>query len=281
MEHDLLFYATADDKYLEFALTYPIFALASNPDATVEIGIVGKRAERRLRGQYGHLLEFYQKHYPNVILFRSIKTFRKISPNSIRFIIMPKTRAKYVYIGDIDIMITEPVLNVHLEHIAKYDLDFSNIKRVGRERLTGLHFIEFEKMYPARLPLFSTLVQKFSDEELLMILMRRKGYKIPDEKAEENRFRPEHGVHASWFNRAPLPTLTTRDEVGKRPPCWVSCLIPPPPSRGVKYAAQYLDIRYSYPVLDFMRHIHERDIALRRLIQVVDMVCDYVTRHYA
>ena len=59
MKRQLLIYATADNKYLEFALIYPIFALLSNPTAVVEIGIVGRRAWWRLYRQYGHLLEFY------------------------------------------------------------------------------------------------------------------------------------------------------------------------------------------------------------------------------
>lgn len=273
MKRQLLIYATADNKYLEFALIYPIFALLSNPTAVVEIGIVGRRAWWRLYRQYGHLLEFYNMRYPDRILFRPIRKFLPVFPNSVRFLVAPKTRAKYVYIGDIDIMLTQPILAAHLENMRINNLDFSNIKRKGEDALSGLHFIEYDKMYPARPPFFANL-RKMDDESLLFQLMRARGYNIPDENVT---FRPLHGVHASWFSRAPLPTRTTGDDLVAYP-CWASTT---DNNIDTTYSGEYLLMRHSAGIRDFMQNIRENDVELRKIIQCIDMFCNYMCLHYS
>lgn len=264
---DLLFYTCANQKYFEFAILYPLFVLQRNPEAVVEIGICNLK---KFKKKYAHLIDFYNKAYPKKILFSSIYA-GNILPNSIRFLTQPHLKSRYVYIGDVDILILENILASHLDNIAKHNLDFSNICRPGTRKLSGLHFIEYDKMYPVKIP-FGINLHKKNDEDLLYLLMKNKGLRIPDE--QKCTYRPTHGLHVSYFSRPPLPTLTTLDNKAAYP-AWYS--YNDNDSLGV--AEKYIELRYSEPVKEFMAQIREQDINLRRIIQFVDISADYIVRH--
>lgn len=122
--------------------------------------------------------------------------------NSIRFIVEPELYRKYVYIGDIDILITENILDKHY-HVFDKGLEYSNLVREGTKRLTGLHFCKYSNQYP--LPNVDDLIVRFSnDEELLYSIMERKRLIFSDDVYKKIiRIRPIHGIHMS-VNRMPF-----------------------------------------------------------------------------
>ena len=265
---NLLFYTCVNEKYFEFALLYPIFVLCSNPGAVVEIGISNMK---KFYKKYAHLVDFYKETYPSRVLFSSVSC-RGIFPNSVRFVTQPFLKAKYVYIGDCDIMVLEEVLEKHLDNIKRNHLDFSNICRKNTRRLSGLHFIEYDKMFPVGLPAGSCLADD-NDEELLYRIMASKGYKIPDE--DKCTYRPVHGLHASYYSRPPLPTVTTEDDFVSFP-AWY----PADREESRKIAEKYLNLRYGRQVREFMSRIREKDVHLRRIVQFMDITADYVSRRF-
>lgn len=104
-----------------------------------------------------------------------------------------------------DILILDKNLHeAHIHNIKENNLDYSNILRRNKSepRLTGLHFIEYDKMYP--LNNVPTL-ENINDEAYLYLLMDQKGYKLPEEQLT---FRPTHGIHCSLnqpiFRKMPL-----------------------------------------------------------------------------
>ena len=172
----ILFYTCVNEKFWAFGLLYPIFVLNSNPGAKVEVGVEN---HLRFTHKFKHIISFYEKEYPGRVRFSAVSftqkrlfDSRKIVPNSVRFVTQPKLKADYVYIGDADILITEEVASQHLANIEKHHLDFSNVVRPNKNRLTGLHFIAYDKMYP--LPSLRGInLGKCNDEDLLYQIIQR------------------------------------------------------------------------------------------------------------
>jgi hypothetical protein len=267
---ELLIYTVVDEKYFEFGLLFPLFALLSNPEAVVEVGVSNYPLFQK---RYEHLLDFYDKHFAKQVCFSLIPE-TKVYANSLRFLVQPATTAKYIYICDADILITQPVLAGHIANIEKNKLDFSNIKRHGEEKLTGLHFISFDKMFPLRLPdnFKLTSLVTLNDEILLYQLMQAKGLAIPNETA--HTFRPVLGLHASFYSRPPLPTLTTDDKIVTSFPSWFSKI---DQTFDFAPAKQYLKARRHDIVKKFMSCIAPTDVKLRQLVQYIDLVCEKVS----
>ena len=198
---ELLFYTYADKKYDFFAVPYVYFALKKNPDAFVEVALE----------DYD---DFFQRNCPSVELLHEIFGDRFLlrqsriaaelndHPNVIRFVEAPVSTARYVYIGDIDLIVMQDVLQIHEGLIEKHGIPFSNVIRPssvrdGVPRLSGLHFCPYELMYP--LPDISDLdVHTLNDEHVLYKIMERKGVMVPTDFNE----RPQCGIHMS-LNRDP------------------------------------------------------------------------------
>ena len=254
----ITFFTFADLKYHVFAAIYPVFALATNQDSCVEICL----SEYELfRERYRNIMEFYNSNYPGRVLYRDIEV-RGVFPNSVRFLVEPKIVSRYVYIGDIDILLLESdIREHHTAFMKKYNSDFSNILRNERQ-LTGLHFIEHKKMYPVKIP-YGTDLYRTNDEVLLCSIMREKQLRFPPLGIPMSE-RKIHGLHVSLFNRPLLPTLTTKDRMANYP-AWD---LQPDPER-------YFEVRYSEPVTQFTKCINDTQIELRRIIQMADILCYY------
>ena len=143
----------------------------------------------------------------------------------------------------------------------KYGSDFSNVLRNDKQ-LTGLHFMEYRKMYPVNVPQGVDLLNT-NDEVLLCRLMREKQYSFPPSEVPLSE-RKTHGMHISLFNRPPLQTLTTQDRLTDYP-AWS---IEPD-------AQRYFAIRYSDQVVKFTQCIDDRQIKLRQVMQFADMFAYY------
>jgi hypothetical protein len=264
----MLFYTCANKRMHDFAILYPLFALLSNPYASVEICL---DEPHDFINNYNELLLFYDEFFPGKILWSSVP-FGTIAPNSIRFLVQPFSQSKYIYIGDIDIIILDDeIMHKHIRNIKYNNLDYSNVLRNDKRSLTGLHFIEYKKMYPIMdSDLCGIDAYAISDEQFLFYLMQRRGFTIPT-----NSYRPLHGLHAS-LNRAPLPSVTTRDSIQNTTPAWHYWYeeVGKP-----SYAHRYLDIRYTELIRKFMKKINPQAVSLRRNIQFIDMFCHYVVQY--
>lgn len=210
-----MFFTYANAKYHVFATLYPLFALISNPDAVVEIIL----SEYELfKKNYANIMEFYDKNYPSKVRYTSVDTHpliagKNILPNSVRFVIEPTLKAKYVYIGDIDILLQEDVLDYWLQFMEKHLCDFGNCLR-NEKQLTGLHFIPYDKMYPVVIPPNIDLLRT-NDEMLLYRMLKEKNLRFPiNANMLERR---TNGAHISYFSRPPLASMTTFDKYGSFP----------------------------------------------------------------
>lgn len=262
----LLFYTYANKKYYRFAILYPLYVLYFNKEAAVEIAL---EDEKFFRKQYGHLIEFYEKKYKGRVLFHQLdmKKDKKIFEGSYRFITKPRLVAEYVYIGDVDIFVLDDVFMGHLKNIDDNNLDFSNIKRKDKNRLSGLHFIEYNKMYP----IGKINPKSIGDEELLHLIMKNKGYKIPPESLE---YRPIFGLHVSFWSRPLFNTMTTKDEIINFP-AWFS-----ENDNSCFYASIYQKIRYNEYFLKFFANLKENDVEVRQIIQIVDIATAYYLKNF-
>lgn len=258
----LLFFTCINWRYHVFATLYPLFALISNPDARVEIGVSEYEFFRKM---YPNVINFYNAAYPEKVRYTPLVNVEKILANSVRFLVQPTLKADYVYIGDADIfLLDENILDYHLDFMARHQSDFSNVLR-NAHQLTGLHCIAYDKMYPVAVPNDVDLA-RLNDEVLLCLLMRRKNLRFPV-KADSSE-RKVHGLHISYFSRPPLKTLTTYDKPVEFP-TW----------GAREYVEKYLRVRYSEPVKNFIKCIDFRQAELRRVIQLVDMWAFFITQH--
>lgn len=193
--------AYADKKYSIFAIPYTFFALTTNKSAVVEIFFENlehflhrnKTGITKLKEIFGSRFLFRQSKYSN----------QNVIPNTIRFLEKPLFKSKYIYIGDIDLLILDNIVNTHTNLINKNSIPFSNILRTSSldtkyPRLSGLHFCKYEDYYP--IPDLSDLdLTKVNDEYVLYEIMLRKSLMVP----VEFQTRPECGIHIS-LNRDSL-----------------------------------------------------------------------------
>ncbi len=205
---DILFFTYADEKYDFFAIPYAYFALRNNPNSKVEIILANYD---KFAKNNAEALDRINHLYPKRTVFRQselIKKNKKIVPNTVSFIEKPITVSKYLYIGDIDLLILDDVMNIHLRLIEENNIRFSNMIRANtvntpKPRLTGLHFVLYEDYFPlADLSDLDLTVE--NDEYVLYENMKRKGYMVP----ASFQIRPECGIHMS-LNRDPEGRTTS------------------------------------------------------------------------
>lgn len=260
-QNELLFFTYANAKYHVFATLYPLFALESNPDAAVEIILSDYKLFEK---QYSNIMQFYDATYPGKVRYTSVEV-RNILPNSVRFVIEPTLKARYVYIGDVDIFLMEDVLSYWLSFMERHQSDFGNVLR-NPNQLTGLHFIPYDKMYPVVIPKGTDLLRTL-DEVLLCRILREKNLRFPVNATLAER--KVHGMHISFFSRPPLLSLTTLDKPIHFP-CWGSY---------DKHVEKYLSLRYTESIRKFTERIEATQIELRRIIQFVDMWAFFLKEH--
>lgn len=126
-------------------------------------------------------------------------------PDFCRALVNPKyyDMYKYVYIGDIDLLITETnIFKKHIDHTEKLGISFSNWARypLSLKRMSGLHFInvpEYLKRYRQKIEYYienkNLLVEQGfkNDEDSLYFILDE------DEKSKCNKilYRNFHGIH--------------------------------------------------------------------------------------
>lgn len=190
----LTVFTVANTNYEAFVMPYIVSVLAHNSDAVVEIAL---QNPGEFLAANREAIEVLDRHFEGRYLI-SPGDFSRLPANTVRFVETPKLVNEYVYIGDIDILILEPIMSVHLENLKRTGLPYSNILRPPEyQALTGLHFSRWDAFYPhapnARLDRLNT------DEGTLYDLVQARGLPLPD---PNERFRPVHGFHLS-LNRDP------------------------------------------------------------------------------
>lgn len=197
------FFTCCNKKYQEFVPFFASSILKNNPDSVVEVGVEDMIHSDNFQSSIKYIKDLYgDRFFLREVKFDIIningKSFRTC-PNVIRFIEEPILKSRYIYIGDVDIITLEnDITNIHLDHMSKTGLNYSNIIRPIREneiykRMTGLHFSKWDNYYP--IGDFENLAEKSLlslDEVFLHEIVSSKNDTI-----ESDIFRPVHGIHIS------------------------------------------------------------------------------------
>jgi len=197
MESDELLIVTyANRRYERYVLPFVHFALRNNPHAHVEIFLEDRDAFQAANA--AGIAWLHAFHPGRFALGQSLvaKADPRTAPGTVRFLEQPRQSSTYVYIGDIDVLVFEDLLAVHLALMREHGLPFSNIIRGGSiergyPKLSGLHFAPYALQYPAVAPDLDLRVE--SDEHVLFHLMRNKGVMVPRDFTQ----RPICGIHMS------------------------------------------------------------------------------------
>ena len=203
---ELLIFTYADRKYEMYVLPFVHFALRNNPGAHVEIFLEDSDA---FHADCAAGIALLHAFHPGRFTLRQSQVARDAPatvPGAIRFLEEPRNPSTYVYVGDIDILVFEDVLPIHLELMREHGLPFSNIIRKGSiekgyPKLSGLHFAPRALQYPVVPPDLD--LAKENGEHVLFRLMEAKGAMVPRDFAE----RPVCGIHMSP-NRDPAGRTT-------------------------------------------------------------------------
>jgi hypothetical protein len=186
----------ADSHYFRFVSPFIYFFLKTNHDVAVEV-VVDNLKDYLIR--HPTEIEVLRQLFPDrLFVVRDYLMDKAVSPGTRRFIDRPTIASEYTYIADIDIIaLDNDITNQHVQNMEKLCLPYSNIKREGTKRLSGLHFSRTDSFYPT--PDLSDIdLSNENDESVLYKIVERKGLPIPT-----GDFRPLHGIHTS-LHRPPL-----------------------------------------------------------------------------
>lgn len=199
----LLFYTGATNFFHNYIPLYFLFGALSNPGASFEFLV---RDVPRMQALHGQSLDRIASVFDCVYYLHDVatRTCRKtpLMENSYRFLLQPFLRAEYVYIGDIDILLTENILEWHQAFLDS-QLPFYNQIRPNSKRLTGLHLARYDDLYPLEEALWDYC--GLNDEEILYKNYELKGALSSTglDALQVKLGRPYCGIHMS-VNRLPF-----------------------------------------------------------------------------
>lgn len=182
---------------------YAFFALSSTPDAVVEMVVSDPSAafiDNHAAKLSWLLAEFGSDSLCARNMFPNMQNRTKTS-NTYRFLEQPVRNATFTYIGDVDIFLTQSVLDPRrLQQMQRNNIPYSNIIRPNTTRLTGLMLLHTRDFYtPELLQAQQDLDANGNDEEFLYQLVNASGLGLP---GTNETYRPAHGLHLST-NRGP------------------------------------------------------------------------------
>ena len=210
-------------KYEDLLPMYVFYALSAHRkvDAVAEIIVPDANAfVGRHQKALDHLqITFSSPSHPAICVreYTGQPSKRTKVTNTWRYLEVPsRFSAKYTYIGDIDVFLTESVLDSgRFQQMNEFNLSYSNIVRdYDKEprRLTGLMLIETSRFYTEELlQAQAKLDARGNDEAFLYNIVEAAGLGIPPRNSTLTTYlksqplvsyRPAHGVHVS-FNRGP------------------------------------------------------------------------------
>lgn len=199
----LLFFTGATNFFHNFIPLYFLFGSLEHPGASFEFLV---KDVPRMLALHGASLDRISELTGSSYYLHDVKSYPgkqvPLMQNSYRFLLQPFLRAEYVYIGDIDILMTENVLLRHASYLES-GLPFYNHVRPGTKRLTGLHLARYDDLYPLHDHLWD--YSQLNDEEILYLNYELRGDVLSPglEELQAALGRPNCGVHLS-LNRLPF-----------------------------------------------------------------------------
>jgi len=193
MEGLLFFYAVEKEAYLQFVLPFLYFAEKYNPGSKFEIAVVNGDVPKWISDGLSIMKS------PGDISVYSLES--KSTAAISRWLFEPRTPSEFVYTGDIDIMISEPVAPYHVGRMEECGSCYSNTVRPNNSgRMSGLQFMSREWYARTRTAREKRISNKNStrgmnDEVVLMDIVRESGLPVISEP------RPVHGVHMSLHRK--------------------------------------------------------------------------------
>ena len=199
----LLFFTGATKFFHNFIPLYFLFGSLEHPGASFEFLVDDMP---RILALHRECLDRISSLTDSSYYLHDVNTYscrpRPLMQNSYRFLLQPFLRAEFVYIGDIDIIITENIISKHMQYFSS-DLPYYNFVRPGTKRLSGLHLARYEHLYPLDEAVWDHA--GLNDEEILY-----KSYEMRNALCEEalapllqDIGRPNCGIHMST-NRLPF-----------------------------------------------------------------------------
>jgi hypothetical protein len=188
------FFTAANRTYDHFIIPYITSALSFNKGCFVEICV---EDEAETHQKYEPALAALKDCFGDQFLIRT-GDFSRSQPSVVRFIEPCRVKSEFIYIGDIDILYLENVPDKHIPKMRAAGLRYSNMVRPnlpGQNRLTGLHFSEWDFYYPVIIPEDVDLSEKRwgFDEALLYRMVGAKG----EPPSRDYDYRELHGFHVS------------------------------------------------------------------------------------
>ena len=147
------FSSATKEKYEDLLPLYAFAALSSNDDAVVEIVVTNATTFINRKHDILTWLSKFSSQRSGMICVRNydnsepIKAQRqKAVDNTFRYLEVPHVVTNYTYIGDVDLFITESVLDPkRFKQMDFFKIPYSNIIRPNSTRLTGLMLVDTSK----------------------------------------------------------------------------------------------------------------------------------------
>ena len=194
-------YTAVNPKYESFIPLFVWSTLLSNPRAICTIGVENIES---VTARHRKAFDWLRAHFANRFQLFEVGFSASVTPNSVRFLEFPDFSSEYVYICDVDFLVTQDIIAINEETMRESNLPFNNIVRPKTRRLTGLHFTRTNALWT---PLSGGLevteeLLRGNDEELLYHLVSER---LGLEKHQlKGGSRPIPGLHLSLFSRFPL-----------------------------------------------------------------------------
>ena len=223
-EKEINFLACGTKGYEAILPMYAFYALSFHENSHVEI--VVENATSFFNHNKDALLWLKKHHEESTFCVREYNSNhlkRANKKTTWRFLEIPTIQAKYTYISDVDIFLTESVLSSQrIEQMRYFNIPYSNVLRTNQNnRLTGIILVKTREFYTEDLIHAQSTVDAHGNDEIFLYnLITRAGFNLPISNTTIGKFyasyRPLHGVHLS-YSRGPGKSMcqTSLFEISK------------------------------------------------------------------
>jgi len=215
MEEKFCISVVVDGKYEKYIPYFILFIINSNPNAFIKIFFLEKLST--LTSQLIDKLNIKKNISVEENFFSDFpKSNQQLK--SIRWLI-PRSHFNefdYIYMGDVDMLICETVLDIHKKHATKNQNFYSNSIRDNQKRFTGLHFFEVSPYYDEiediitkkrkEIRLGKINFKNYRNEHLLYDIIKESKLSLPkkENRIDINGIGPHHGIHLGLWRKGGL-----------------------------------------------------------------------------
>lgn len=226
-------------EYERFLPLYAFFALHYNQRAVAELVVPNRTTFLKLHSTPLSLLQDLYGHKAVCVREYRRSLPPRVVANTRRYLEVPALAAKYTYIGDIDVLITEPVVSPErLQQMLHFDLPYSNVVRPtppkGLKRLTGVMLMKTAQFYtPALRKAQLEVNPEGNDENFLARLVEASHLGLPPLPSlnrstnQWTTYRPVHGLHLSLSRGCKGSARGRAMGISVRPGAWCKVLRTP------------------------------------------------------